>query len=350
MNLRIVTDAHEIDCEQWEQFVFDHPQGNAFQTPQIYAAYSATKNYQPIVVACCEAESLVGILLAVVQREYQGLMGKLSARSIIWGGPLVKDNDTHILAAILKDYDRVIKKKAIYTQVRNIFNIDWAKNDMEKPGYIYEDHLNLLIDLEKSEEQLWNGIHSKRRNEIRRAVREGTSFTDLTDVDTLKKSWPILRDVYQRARLPLPDISLFIRLLENKTERSCLKIFAAKNNGEIIGTLLALCWRDRVLDWYAGAYQKSLSKYPNDLLPWETILWAKKNNYKIFDFGGAGKPGVPYGVRDFKMKFGGELVNFGRFQKIHQPLTMKVARTAFWAWRKIMPIITQSYGKHRDKL
>lgn len=173
----------------------------------------------------------------------------------------------------------------------------------------------------------------KRKNEIRRASKEGTGFTVFTDVDSLEKCWLILSDVYRRARLPLPDISLFKGLLNCKDESSHLKIFAARNNGKIIGTLLALCWRDRVLDWYAGAFQEYLPKYPNDLLPWEAMLWAKRNGYKTFDFGGAGKPGVPYGVRDFKLKFGGELVNFGRFQKIHQPIMMKIASTGFKMWR-----------------
>jgi serine/alanine adding enzyme len=332
-NYRIVSDANVIDRAQWERFVYDHPQGNVFQTPQVYAAYSETRNYQPIVVACYDADSLVGILLAVVQKEYQGFIGRLSARSIIWGGPLVRNNDIRLLEAIMKEYDRVIKEKAIYTQVRNIFNMAWAKTDMAKLGFIYEEHLNILIDLEKSEEQLWKDVHSKRKNEIRRAEKEGTSFAVFTNIDSLEKCWLILNDVYQKARLPLPDISLFKGLVDWEDRSFHLIIFAAQNNGKIIGTLLALCWRERVLDWYAGSYQEYLSKYPNDLLPWESILWAKRNGYKTFDFGGAGKPRVPYGVRDFKMKFGGELVNFGRFQKTHKPIAMNVAKLGFRLWQ-----------------
>jgi serine/alanine adding enzyme len=333
MSLRITSVANAIENKQWEQFVYDHPQGNVFQTPQMYAVYEATKNYQPIVVACYDGDSLVGILLAIVQKEYKGILGKLSARSIIWGGPLVRNNDICVLEAIMNEYDRVIKKSAIYTQIRNLFALDWTKNELSKYGYSYEEHLNILIDLQKSEEQLWKDIHSKRKNEIRRAEKEETSFAVFTDVDSLEKCWPILSDVYQRARLPLPDISLFKRLLNLKDGSSLLKIFAARNNGEIIGTLIALCWRERVLDWYAGAYQHYLPKYPNDLLPWGAILWAKRNGYKTFDFGGAGKPGVPYGVRDFKLKFGGEQVNFGRFQKTHKPITMNVAKLGFRLWQ-----------------
>jgi lipid II:glycine glycyltransferase (peptidoglycan interpeptide bridge formation enzyme) len=333
MNFRIVTDAAVIDRDQWERFVYEHPQGNVFQTHQMYTAYGATKNYQPIVVAGYEGDSLMGILLAVVQKEYQGLLGKLSARSIIWGGPLVRNNDSCVLEAIMNEYDQTIKGQAIYTQIRNIFPREWERKLLPKLGYKYEDHLDILIDLKKSEEELWKEVHSKRKNEIRRAGKEGTSFTVFSDVASLEKCWPILSDVYQRARLPLPDISLFQGLLNWKDGSAHLKIFAARNNEKIIGTLLALCWRDRVLDWYAGAYQEYLPKYPNDLLPWEAILWAKRNGYKTFDFGGAGKPGIPYGVRDFKLKFGGELVNLGRFQKTHKPIIMNIAKLGFRLWQ-----------------
>ena len=62
---------------------------------------------------------------------------------------------------------------------------------------------------------------------------------------------------------------------------------------------------------------------------WNVILWSKENNYKVFDFGGAGKPKIPYGVRDYKLKFGGELVNYGRYEKEHKKILMLLGRLAF---------------------
>ena len=39
---------------------------------------------------------------------------------------------------------------------------------------------------------------------------------------------------------------------------------------------------------------------------------------------GAGKPNVPYGVRDFKAEFGGQLVEHGRFLHICQPFLYRI--------------------------
>ena len=53
------------------------------------------------------------------------------------------------------------------------------------------------------------------------------------------------------------------------------------------------------------------------MIPWEVFKWGKKNDFSIFDFGGAGKPNIPCGVRDYK-KVWGDFVNYGRFNNIHK--------------------------------
>lgn len=335
-NYRIVTDANAINRAQWQRFVFAHPQGNIFQTPQMYDAYRTTKNYQPVVVACLQKDTLVGILLAVVQKESTGILGRLSARSIIWGGPLIEKQDGEIADLILHAYDQRIAKNAIYGQFRNLSDISWTKPIFRDAGYRFEDHLNIHIDLSKSETELWMGIHSKRRNEIRRAYKEKTTFSVHADGDSVTSGYEILSEVYRYAKLPFPDRTLFQSVLSQSTEDFGLKIFTATNQDTMIGVMFALVFKNRIYDWYAGAYRDSLTKYPNDLIPWEAMKWGRARGFTVFDFGGAGKPDIPYGVRDFKLKFGGELVNFGRFEKIYQPLRMNLAKAGFRVWQTVI--------------
>ena len=55
---------------------------------------------------------------------------------------------------------------------------------------------------------------------------------------------------------------------------------------------------------------------------WSGIQFAAESGHKCFDMMGAGAPGDGgYGVRDFKAKFGGTLVEYGRFKYIcNKPL------------------------------
>lgn len=109
----------------------------------------------------------------------------------------------------------------------------------------------------------------------------------------------------------------------------------------MIGVRIVLCYKELIYDWFAGADEKYLRYRPNDILPWEVMKWGSLNGYKVFDFGGAGIPNVPYGVRDYKLKFGGELVNFGRFENIHKPILMKIGKFGLRVYKKINELRTK---------
>ena len=332
-NCAIITTANKIDKNKWSEFVHNHPHGNIFQTPEMYEVYQNTKKNEPVFLAVVNNnDEISGTLLAVIQKEYSGVLGNFTARSIIHGGPLIKNDDPDVLDIILKEYDKAIKKKAIYSQFRNYW--DWAdsKEIFITNRFESEEHLNILVDLTKSEEHLWKEVHSKGRNKVRRATKEGTYFSIENTEDSLKKCYGILKEVYNRAKLPIPSYNFFFNLY-SMGSNSKLIIACAYYESKIIGCMLALSFKDTIYDFYAGSKVKFYNKYPNDLIPWEVFKWGKENNYKVFDFGGAGKPGVPYGVRDYKLKFGGELVNFGRFEKVNKPLLMKLGKTGLNLYR-----------------
>ena len=277
MKLKVFYDIDQIDKSAWSNFVNNHPYGNIFQTPEMYIVYSKTKNHEPILcVVTNEKNKILGILLSVVQKEYEGFIGKFSSRAVTRGGPLIENNDPYILRYILKEYDYVVKRKAIYSQIRNLWNWKELNNVFIDRGFIFNDHLNIIIDLSESEEQLWKDVHSKRRNEIRKALKEDVVFEVANASDTLEICYKILIGVYSRARLPLPGFEHFQSLLENTKEGKGLCIFVAKYGGNIIGCMLALQYKERMYDYYAGAIKEYYHKYPNDLIPWEVIKYSKK--------------------------------------------------------------------------
>jgi lipid II:glycine glycyltransferase (peptidoglycan interpeptide bridge formation enzyme) len=246
---------------------------------------------------------------------------------------LVVDDDVNVSAMILKEYDKIVGKKAVYAQFRNQWNMKDAIVMYNDHGYVYENHLDIIIDLGKSESALWSEIHSKRRNEIRRAYKEGTEFKELTrraDIDTI---YDILSAVYRSGKLPIVDKSMFVAAFETLYPRDMARFFGATYENEVIGVMCVLLYRKTVYDWFAGSLSKYHSKYPNDLIPWEVFKWAKAHGYTQFDFGGAGRPDRKYGVREYKKKFGGQLVDYGRFEKIYRPVKLKIAKTGYRAWQ-----------------
>jgi lipid II:glycine glycyltransferase (peptidoglycan interpeptide bridge formation enzyme) len=331
--MEIISDPQQINFFKLEKFVFQHPNGNFFQSMDAFRFYQSVDYYNPILIVAMDNEDVVGSLLAIIISEGKGLKGFFSRRGIIWGGPLVEDENADVYYLILNEFNKIAQKKAIYTQFRNLYDLNREKLNFSRQNWLFQEHLNIIIDLSQSEENLWKDVHSKRRNEIRRAEKEGTSFRVLENKSELSVTYTILKEVYDRAKLPLPDYRFFETAFDLLAPNN-FKIFLGLNEGKIIGTMYILCFKDIMYDWFAGSYQAYYKKYPNDLIPWKVFLWGKKNGYNEFDFGGAGKPGVPYGVRDYKKKFGGKFVNYGRFEKIHNPFLYQFGKLGLKAWQR----------------
>lgn len=332
MNFHILVNER-INRKAWAEFVWNHPQGNIFQTPDMARFYQSLDKYTPLTLACMnEREEVAGLVTSVTQKEYNGILGRLTSRAVVWGGPLILGDDPGVLDFLLTRYTRM-EKTAIYTQIRNLSDCSTLKDGFEKKGFVYEDHLDILFDLEKSPEALWKEIHPTRRKQIERGYRRGAEFSVLENADreTLGKCHSLIETVYQRAGLPYPAPDFFSRAF--RILKKAIRAFVVRHEGEIIGCRFVLCYKQMIYDWYAGSDPAHHDKYPNDILPWEVIRWGSTHGFRIFDFGGAGKPGEPYGVRDYKKKFGGEIVSFGRFQKNHKPCLNRAARIGFRAWR-----------------
>ena len=105
---------------------------------------------------------------------------------------------------------------------------------------------------------------------------------------------------------------------------------------EIIGGTVCVYDDETVYEWFAcgkdGIYK---TIFPSTLATWSGIRFAAESGRKRFDMMGAGAPGDGgYGVRDFKAKFGGELVEYGRFKYVCNPLLYAIGKLGVAVLRK----------------
>ena len=323
-------------CNEWDSFVEVHPEGTIFQTSHYFRIFEKQNTFKPVAVLLKdEAQNVTGVLSGIIQYQLPGAFKNLTSRCIVMGGPLVLNNDPGLLKTILESFDKFISSKVIYTQFRNLFDINFGKSSFADFNYTFTDHLNILVDLTQPEEILWKDIHKQKRYEIRRADREGLSFKAITTPDKLEISYNLLSKIYKRVKLPIFPFQVFQNAFNSLFPNEMAFFWGAYLEGELVGTMYTLCYKGRIYDYFAGSESIHYNKFPNSLIPWEVMRWGKSNNMTLFDWGGAGKPGIPYGVRNYKEKFGGKTVNFGRFEKIHKPVLFQVAKSAFTLYRRL---------------
>lgn len=322
--INIIFDPTQIKINQWKDFVYSHPKGNTFQTPEMFEIFSKTAGVEPTLIAAIdENNEILGLLVAIIQRERSDVLGFFSSRAVIDGGPIIQDDNIEVLDEIIKGFKVFVKRKVIYTLFRNFGEwTDEEKKVFSKHGFNYREHLNILVDLTKSEDELWQEVHKNRKKEIKNGLRKGVvvKLISIKEKQNIDSPYQIIKNLYDDLKLPLPEKLLFQNSSEILSHDPKMLLFGAYVNDELIGVRFVICYKNDIYDWYAGSIREYLNYRPNDILPWEIFKWGKTNNYSTFDFGGAGDPKKPYGVRDYKLKFGGNLVNYGRFLWINYPM------------------------------
>ncbi len=315
-------------------FLLKQKNYSVFQSLEIFKVFKSVKNYKPLFLVVEDKNNkILGSLLAIIQKEYGGFF---TSRSIVMGGPIIEDNNIEVLSILLRKYNEIVGNKAIYTQFRNLREFSPIENEIFRSnGFDYVPHLDIIHDLTRPIDKQFMALHKGRRKNIRRAEKANVIFREIKSENEFEESYKLVKETYKRVKLPMPDESLFLESYRMLSVNGIFKVFIAIFKEEIIGTRMVLCYDDLIYDWFAGANKHFMDKYPNDFLPWKVMEWGSENGYRFFDFGGAGKPDVPYGVRDHKLKFGGDLVEYGRFQNIHYPLLYKSIAYLFGLYRKI---------------
>ena len=321
----ISTDSILIRKSGWKEYVMDHADGNFFQLPEAFDLFQHVPGYIPSVFAALDSTGkIAGILVSVLQQEPK-FYAKLTSRSIIWGGPLVDNSE--VCETILIQYLETLGKKAIYTQFRNTYDTSHLKSSFQKMKFIYLEHLNFLVHTEtESPEKLLSSMSKSKSRQIKKGLSSAEIIETNCEED-IHTFYQLLQTLYQeKVNKPLAPKKFFDYFREQLVSKGLGKFLLIRHEGKIIGGIVCPIFPGKAIyEWYiAGMDKEYKEQYPSILSTWAAIAEGQKMGLKHFDFLGAGKPDADYGVRDFKAKFGGELVQYGRYEKIHHPLLMKI--------------------------
>ena len=309
----------------------------------MFELFQKTRNFEPLVLAAYDdGDEMCGILLGVFICEKSGIGKLLSSRLVVYGGPLLIGDESlkrSSLDALLKTLVEHTRKKALFVQFRNFFSWKEYLDVFEKNGFTLLDRLNFIVRLPVTGNRLPN-MSSSRRRQIRKGFASGAEIIEPKDIDQVREFYNILFRLYRyKIRKPLPDWSFFENFYQLSTPlpspptpRTNIGIIRLiQFNKKVIGGILAPFLENGcIYEWYVCGLDKEYrEQHPSVLATWAAMEYAIENNISCFDFMGVGKPDVPYGVREFKSRFGGEQVNYGRLTKINNQFLYNVAELGY---------------------
>jgi hypothetical protein len=336
MNYRVVTDPQQLIQLGWKELVDSHPSGTVFQSPDMYELFDRTEKMKPVVIGAVEesGSQLAGILLGVTIREMKGLMGRFSARTVVYGGPLVDPglgNPQEVSELLLSGLIRAVQDISVFIQFRNFRDMESEKPALEKFGFNFRERLNYLVDT-SSEDLVRSKLGPEKARQVKKALKNGASISDANSEQEVFELFTILHDLYRhKVKKPLPDWSFFREFYRLSQEGRLGTIKLVKYRGKVIGGIVCPVTPGKTIyEWYVcGLDQENRDAYPSVLATWAAIDHALKHTIPCFDFMGVGIPGRNYGVRNFKSRFGGDMVNYGRFARINGKGLYFIAETGY---------------------
>jgi lipid II:glycine glycyltransferase (peptidoglycan interpeptide bridge formation enzyme) len=334
MQIQVVTEVIDGLEKNWDDFVLNHPDGNFFQSPAYYNFYKSLPSYEPILlISKDDSDNITGSLIAVIQKEKGYLKGKLSSRCIVYGGPIVKDNSGEVADKLLKELTRRVACKSIYIEFRNLVDLSKSKEVFVKYRFEYKEHFNFVVGIGSAEEN-FKKLNENRKRQIKKSLKSGVEILSAKEMSEVKEFYTILKTLYkEKVKKPLPAFSFFEHFF---SDPNLGKYFLVKYEGKIIGGIMCPIFKETIYEWYVcGLDNEYKDQSPSVLATWAVIEYAGKNGLKYFDFLGAGSADSDYGVREFKSKFGGELVQYGRFLRINNKLLYNIGKLGLKVLKKL---------------
>ena len=357
----------EIDREAWSRLVQTSRTGTWFQSPEAYELFaSLPEMFTPFafgVVSKPESDSgqineatLRGVCVGYVTKEKSRLRQFFTRRAIILGGPcLAEDATDEEVTALLSTLHAQLStlntqhstlNTPIYIEIRNFNDYSRWRGAFEKAGFAYQPHLNFHVDC-TDKQMMWERLSDNRKRQIRRADL-GFKNEQVTEED-VREWYGILQELYRtKVKTPLLPVEFFVQAYKQGVGHFLL----IRHEGKIIGGSMVVkkptpntppgplsegrenadenaIGNGVVYEWYeCGMNAAYKEQYPSVMATYAGMCYAAEEGIGRYDMMGAGVPDVPYGVRDFKAEFGGELVEHGRFVCVREHILYKIGTLA----------------------
>jgi hypothetical protein len=197
---------------------------------------------------------------------------------------------------------------------------------------------------------MWERLSDNRKRQIKKGTNGANDANGANGENDVREWYGILEKLYRtKVKTPLWPVEFFLEAYR----QGVAKFLLVKHESKIIGGSMVVT-NERVkelrnegvkelrsegvkelrsegvnggavYEWFeCGLNGDYKEQYPSVMATWGGMRWAHEHGCARYDMMGAGEPGVPYGVRDFKSEFGGTMVEHGRFLCVCKPWLYKI--------------------------
>lgn len=184
----------------------------------------------------------------------------------------------------------------------------------------------LILDLEKTGDELLKDMHQKTRYNIRLAQKKGVKIIE-AGIDRFEDFWQLMEQTKERDAFRLHEKEYYQKMLAV----DFIKLYLAEYDNKIIAGSIVAFFGQTATYVHGASGNENRNVMAPFLLQWESIKTAKAKGMKFYDFYGIDEAKWP-GVTRFKLGFGGEKI---RYPGTYDLVFSKIWYNAYKLIRKI---------------
>lgn len=165
----------------------------------------------------------------------------------------------------------------------------------------------LVLDLDKSEKELFDALKTKTGYNIKLAQRKGVTIKILDDYSPV--FYDLVKGTGQRQQFSSFTKEHYMKFFQVKSQDFQVKMFLAEYQGKVIVASVVVFFGNKAISLHTGSDYQYRTVKGADLLRWKVILYAKERGLKQYDFWGIDDKKFP-GVSSFKRGFHGREVEY----------------------------------------
>lgn len=275
-----VYDIDPIQDPRWRALVEASPKASIFHSPGWLEALQRTYGYRPVVFTTTPPESNLknGVVLCRVKSWLTGRR-VVSLPFSDHCEPLVDSQEEFdaFLAALQSEMEEA---RWAYLELRPL-----TANLEMPPGWGSSEAFHWhRLNLQPSLEDLFRNFHKdSTQRKVRRAEREGLTYSEGASESILKLFYGLLVLTRRRHQLPPQPYSWFRNLIDCMGD--ALKIRIAYKDGQPIASILSLAYKNTMVYKYGCSDPAFHQMGGMHLLFWKTIQEAKERGLRELDFG-----------------------------------------------------------------
>ena len=257
-----------------------------------------------------------GTLIFIAQGYLQAIKNK--SYFFLPYGPTLKQDEQNRFEEIFKFFCSELKKTyqdLIFVRYEPLFDtvVKGAKKSID-----LNPHKTLILDLNRTEEEILASMHPKTRYNIKVAEKHNVLVQEERELNP--EVLNLLIQTSKRAGIRGFDPNYYTQLVKYFSENKdiTVKVYTASQENELLAVNIILQYKYGHIKnlgtyLFGGSSNTKRNLMAPYLLHWHIIQELKKQGYEKYDFWGIEEdPKHPwYGFSKFKLGFGGEVIKHG---------------------------------------